>query len=143
MAYIALVIGLGVALFFTVGAFWNRTPARRAERIAGFEAAAEAGDEPSAYELLMLYFDESPGMEEYRPLAFKWALKIAEKEEDSGVMLQAADMYYLGHGTEKNDALAAEWYAKALSKDLGLGRAAILPGEAHEYIRKQLEKLKK
>ncbi len=113
--------------------------ARRRELYKKWDNLAENGDEEARYKLLMLYQEEK---EEYYPLAFKWTIIVANKGDDCGVMLQAAEMYAQGQGAPQNEEKALLWFERALSLHILQGKRSPLSVEAANYIQKRIQQLR-
>lgn len=113
---------------------------RKKARISQWEEAASQGSEEAAYKLAMLYFEEET---EFYPLAFLWSKRLAEQGEDCGVMLQVAQMYEQGHGTEKDAAQALKWYERCLTTHILKGKNSRLSLESENFVQKHIVDLRK
>lgn len=113
-----------------------RTPAQKQADLDKLETQASAGEEEAQYKLLMLYYSDKDA--QYWPIAFKWALAVAQKGEDPGVMLQLGEMYENGHGTAKDLQQALTWYERALSADTALGANSPLSKDGHLYLEQRV-----
>lgn len=118
----------------------RRTPAQKQADFDRLQTLAQEGQEDAQYKLLMLYYDEKDP--QFHPLAFKWALAVAQKGEDPGVMLQVGEMYENGEGTSKNLQDALTWYERALSADTALGAKSPLSKDGHLYLEQRVFSLR-
>ncbi len=130
----------------TLHTWWNKIKhffdfaARRRALYEQWDRLASNGDEEARYRLLMLYQEEG---REYYPLAFKWTVVMANKGEDCGVMLQAAEMYQAGDGVPKDDSKALLWFERALSMHIVQGKNSPLSVDASNYIQERIQTLRR
>lgn len=133
-----------LVLLLVVFIVWKNTDRRSAaQKQADFEqlqTRAEAGEEDAQYQLLLLYYTEKDP--QFFALAFKWALAVAQKGEDPGVMLQVGEMYENGHGTPKDLHQALVWYERALSADTALEGDSPLSKDGHLYLEQRVMALR-
>lgn len=118
----------------------RRTPAQKQAEFDRLQTLAQEGQEDAQYKLLMLYYDEKDT--QFHPLAFKWALVVAQKGEDPGVMLQVGEMYENGEGISKSLQDALTWYERALSADTALGAQSPLSKDGHLYLEQRIFSLR-
>ncbi len=138
---LVVVLVLALAGFIVWKNMDRRTPEEKRADFDRLDAQAAAGQEEAQYKLLMLYYDEKDPL--FHPLAFKWALKVAEKGEDPGVMLQTGEMYEHGEGTAKDLSAALTWYERALSADTALGARSPLSKDGHLYLESRIFALRR
>ena len=113
--------------------------AKRRRLYQMWEQQALAGKVEARYKLLMLYYEEKP---EYYPLAFKWTVAVANRGEDCGVMLQAAEMYLAGKGVAPDAKRALLWFERALSTHILQGRRSPLSVRSSNYIQERIQELR-
>lgn len=113
--------------------------AKRRRLYQMWEQQAQAGKVEACYKLLMLYYEEKP---EYYPLAFKWTVAVANRGEDCGVMLQAAEMYLAGKGVAPDAKRALLWFERALSTHILQGRRSPLSVHSANYIQERIQELR-
>ncbi len=135
---VAVVVALGVAVLF-----WRvrQSPERKQAQWAQWEQEAQAGNEESAYKLLMLYYEEPSSR--CHALAFKWALAVAQNTQDPGVLLQVGEMYEHGDGTPKDLHAALKWYENALTADTSLGAQSPLSQDGHLFLESRIIALRR
>lgn len=132
------VVGL-IGFFVYRNVDW-RSPERKRADYQALAEKAKSGDERAQYQLLMLYYEERDP--QYWPLAFEWALFVANKGEDPGVMVQAGEMLAAGDGTEQNEPEALKWYERALSVNIALGPRAVLDKEEQNELEKLIFRMR-
>ncbi len=134
-----------LVLLLVVFVVWKnmdrRSPEQKRADFEALQARAQAGEEDAQYQLLLLYYTEKDP--QFFPLAFKWALVVAQKAEDPGVMLQVGEMYEHGHGTPQDLSQALVWYERALSADTALEGKSPLSKDGHLYLEQRVMALRK
>ena len=127
---------------------WNQTlqklkevfnfSARREALYRQWETLAEQGSKEARYKLSSLY----PQEKKYYPLALKWTLSLAKHGGDAGVMLQAAQMYRLGHGVETDEAQALLWLERTLSLHILQGKKSPLSRQKANSVEREIQYLR-
>ena len=132
-----------VAVVVAAVLFWRvrQSPERKQAQWAQWEQEALAGNEESAYKLLMLYYEEPSSR--CHALAFKWALAVAQNTQDPGVLLQVGEMYENGAGTPKDLHAALKWYENALTADTSLGAQSPLSQDGHLFLESRIIALRR
>lgn len=138
-----LIVAVAVAVVVAAVLFWlkRQSPERKQAQWAQWEQEALAGNEESAYKLLMLYYEEPSSR--CHALAFKWALAVAQNTQDPGVLLQVGEMYENGHGTPKDLHAALKWYENALTADTSLGANSPLSQDGHLFLESRIIALRR
>lgn len=103
-----------------------------------WEESAEQGNQEARYRLASLY----PKEKKYYPLAFKWTLSLAKHGGNTGVMLQAAKMYRLGHGTSRDDEQALLWLERTLSLHILQGKKSPLSRQKVNSVEQEIQYLR-
>lgn len=139
LAVVCLVALLGVLWFLYRGQNENARP-DRAEMYRQLDRRAQAGEEEALYRFAELFYEEQDA--QYAPLIFKWVRTLAAQKDDPAVWLLLGDLFFSGFGTDENTQEALKCYERALAADIVSGRYSNLTTDAHNYLEKQIMRLR-
>lgn len=101
---------------------------------------AKQGNKKAAYRFVELAYKEKDSA--YYPLIFKWVNLLASYQKDPAIWMLLGDMFEVGFGTQRDAKRALMIYEEALSADIRSGKSSDLSRQSHNYIEKQIMRLR-